>query len=171
MIDVKSIFSRKRRGAGLISVIITIAFIALLASALLYLTYVNLQIKSADYESRQNFYYAEEAMTVRFAEFQAVSFAAFNAAYAESGYSQDAFAHSLAEKVKTAYPIELSGLNTAQITNEVRVSNVTVEYNGGGMYTKITADFVVKIPVLSDPKTDSLNIADIVIWEGWTVNG
>lgn len=51
------------RGAALVSVMIAVAFIAILASTLLYMSYSNYQMKVINYESKVNFYGTEHDMT------------------------------------------------------------------------------------------------------------
>lgn len=51
------------RGAALVSVLIAVAFIAILASTLLYMTYSNYKMKVVNYESKVNFYGTEHDMT------------------------------------------------------------------------------------------------------------
>lgn len=54
---------KDNRGAALLSVMIAVAFIAILASALLYMSYSNYQMKVVNYESKVNFYDTEKDMT------------------------------------------------------------------------------------------------------------
>lgn len=49
-------------GSGVVTVLITVAFIAALATSLLFLSYMNLQIKISDRQGRGSFYGAEAAM-------------------------------------------------------------------------------------------------------------
>ena len=57
-------FMKNNRGAALVSVMIAIAFIAILASSLLYMTYSNYKMKVVNYESKSNFYGTEHDMVV-----------------------------------------------------------------------------------------------------------
>lgn len=57
-------FMNNNRGAALVSVMIAIAFIAILASSLLYMTYSNYKMKVVNYESKSNFYGTEHDMVV-----------------------------------------------------------------------------------------------------------
>ena len=50
------------RGSGIVTVIITVTFIAMLGAVLLFMAYMNLQIKNADRLTRDNFYYTETAL-------------------------------------------------------------------------------------------------------------
>lgn len=56
-------FLKDNRGAALISIMIAVAFVSILASALLYLSYSNFQMKVANYQSKVNFYGTEKDMT------------------------------------------------------------------------------------------------------------
>lgn len=55
---------KDNRGAALVSVMIAVAFIAILGSSLLYMSYSNYKMKVANYESKVNFYGTEHDMTV-----------------------------------------------------------------------------------------------------------
>ena len=50
------------KGAALISIMIAVAFISILASAFLYMSYNNFTMKVTNYESKQNFYDTEQHM-------------------------------------------------------------------------------------------------------------
>ncbi len=50
------------RGASLVVVIITIAFIGILVSMLMYITFMNFKIKTADVKNKNSFYTAENAL-------------------------------------------------------------------------------------------------------------
>lgn len=54
---------KDNRGAALISIMIAVAFISILASALLYMAYSNYKMKVVNYESKVNFYGTEHDMT------------------------------------------------------------------------------------------------------------
>ncbi len=54
---------KDNRGAALVSVMIAVAFISILASALLYMSYSNYQMKIVNYHSKVNFYGTEKDMT------------------------------------------------------------------------------------------------------------
>lgn len=51
------------RGAALITIMIAVAFVSILASAILYLSFSNYQMKVANYQSKVNFYGTEKDMT------------------------------------------------------------------------------------------------------------
>ncbi|MBQ3515742.1 MAG: hypothetical protein IJA29_00830 [Lachnospiraceae bacterium] len=55
---------KDNRGAALVSVMIAVAFIAILASTLLYMAYSNYKMKVVNYEAKVNFYGTEHDMTV-----------------------------------------------------------------------------------------------------------
>ena len=55
---------KDNRGAALISVMIAVAFISILATTLLYMSYSNYKMKVVNYESRANFYGTEHDLTV-----------------------------------------------------------------------------------------------------------
>lgn len=57
-------YLKNNRGAALVSVMIAIAFIAILASSLLYMAYSNYKMKVVNYESKTNFYGTEHDMVV-----------------------------------------------------------------------------------------------------------
>lgn len=54
---------KDNRGAALVSVMIAVAFIAILASTLLYMAYSNYKMKVVNYEAKVNFYGTEHDMT------------------------------------------------------------------------------------------------------------
>ncbi len=54
---------KDNRGAALITIMIAVAFIAILASALLYMSYSNFKMKVVNYESKVNFYETEGNLT------------------------------------------------------------------------------------------------------------
>lgn len=60
----KKSWMKNNRGAALISIMIAVAFISILASALLYLSYSNYKMKVVNYESKANFYGTEHDLTV-----------------------------------------------------------------------------------------------------------
>ena len=51
------------RGAALVSIMIAVAFISILASSILYMSYSNFQMKVVNYQSKVNFYGTEKDMT------------------------------------------------------------------------------------------------------------
>ena len=57
-------YLKNNRGAALVSVMIAVAFIAILASSLLYMAYSNYKMKIVNYESKANFYGTEHDMVV-----------------------------------------------------------------------------------------------------------
>ena len=57
-------FMKDNRGAALVSIMIAVAFIAILASALLYISFNNFQMKTINYQSKVNFYEAESDLVV-----------------------------------------------------------------------------------------------------------
>ncbi len=59
----KNNWMKDNRGAALVSIMIAVAFISILASALLYMSYSNFQMKLVNYQSKVNFYGTEKDMT------------------------------------------------------------------------------------------------------------
>lgn len=59
----KSNWMKDNRGAALVSIMIAVAFISILASAILYMSYSNYQMKLVNYQSKVNFYGTEKDMT------------------------------------------------------------------------------------------------------------
>ncbi len=59
----KSNWLKDNRGAALVSIMIAVAFISILASAILYMSYSNYQMKLVNYQSKVNFYGTEKDMT------------------------------------------------------------------------------------------------------------
>lgn len=59
----KNWLKEDNRGAALISIMIAVAFISILASAILYMSYNNYQMKVINYQSKVNFYGTESDMT------------------------------------------------------------------------------------------------------------
>lgn len=60
----KNNWLKDNRGAALVSIMIAVAFISILASAILYMSYSNFQMKVVNYQSKVNFYGTEKDMTV-----------------------------------------------------------------------------------------------------------
>lgn len=56
-------FLKDNRGAALISIMIAVAFISILAAAMLYMAFSNYQMKIVNYQSKVNFYGTEKDMT------------------------------------------------------------------------------------------------------------
>lgn len=56
-------FMKDNRGAALVTIMIAVAFISILASAMLYMSYSNYQMKIVNYQSKVNFYGTEKDMT------------------------------------------------------------------------------------------------------------
>lgn len=54
---------KDNRGAALITIMIAVAFVSILASAILYMSYSNFQMKVVNYQSKVNFYGTEQDMT------------------------------------------------------------------------------------------------------------
>lgn len=54
---------RNNKGAALVSIMIAVAFITILATAMLYMTFNNYKMKVVNYESKANFYETEQRMT------------------------------------------------------------------------------------------------------------
>ncbi len=59
----KNNWIKDNRGAALVSIMIAVAFISILASAILYMSYSNYQMKLVNYQSKVNFYGTEKDMT------------------------------------------------------------------------------------------------------------
>jgi len=71
----------KNDGSGLVTVILTITFLLMLSSALLFMSYVSIQVRSADRQSQKNFYDAENYMNEIRAEVQKIAMEAISAAH------------------------------------------------------------------------------------------
>lgn len=56
-------FMKDNRGAALVTIMIAVAFISILASTMLYMSYSNYQMKIVNYQSKVNFYGTEKDMT------------------------------------------------------------------------------------------------------------
>ncbi len=54
---------RNNRGAALVSIMIAVAFVTILATAMLYMSYNNYRMKIVNYESKANFYETEQSVT------------------------------------------------------------------------------------------------------------
>lgn len=54
---------RNNKGAALVSIMIAVAFITILATAMLYMSFNNYKMKIVNYESKANFYETEQSMT------------------------------------------------------------------------------------------------------------
>lgn len=54
---------RSNKGAALVSIMIAVAFITILATAMLYMSFNNYKMKVVNYESKANFYETEQSMT------------------------------------------------------------------------------------------------------------
>lgn len=71
------------RGSGIVNVLVAVAFVSALAAALLFLSYMNLQIKISDRASRANFYTAETAVSEVRAKLQEYATKAIAEAYTQ----------------------------------------------------------------------------------------
>ena len=74
--------SMNNRGSGIVSVIVTVAFIGMLGTALLFMTYVNYQMKIATRNTQANFYAAEEILDEVRAALQSTVSEAITTSYA-----------------------------------------------------------------------------------------
>ena len=72
---------RDNRGSGIVSVIITVAFIGMLGTALLFMTYMNYQMKLATRDTQANFYSTEEILDEVRAALQSTVSEAITSAY------------------------------------------------------------------------------------------
>ena len=57
-------FVNNNKGMAMVSVLIAVAFITILATALLYISFNNFQMKVVNYESKVNFYETEHDLVV-----------------------------------------------------------------------------------------------------------
>ena len=71
------------KGAALLTVIVVVAFITILATTMLYITSMNVQMKQTDYQNKQSFYKAEEALDALKAELATEMSVALEYAYQE----------------------------------------------------------------------------------------
>lgn len=56
-------FREDNRGAALVSIMIAVAFITILATSMLYMSFNNYQMKVVNYQSKSNFYETEQSVT------------------------------------------------------------------------------------------------------------
>ena len=71
------------KGSALLTVIVVVAFITILATTMLYITSMNVQMKQTDYQNKQSFYKAEEALDALKAELATEMSVALEHAYQE----------------------------------------------------------------------------------------
>lgn len=71
------------KGSALLTVIVVVAFITILATTMLYITSMNFQMKQTDYQNKQSFYKAEEALDALKAELAIEMSVAMEHAYQE----------------------------------------------------------------------------------------
>ena len=55
---------KNNRGAALVSIMVAVAFVTILATAILSMSYNNFRMKVVNYESQANFYETEQRLTV-----------------------------------------------------------------------------------------------------------
>lgn len=79
--DMKKRTLRNNRGSAIVSVLVTMTFVVVLGSILLYLSLVNMQMKVIDREGKENFYDAESAMNEIRVGIQGAVSDAINGAY------------------------------------------------------------------------------------------
>lgn len=80
----KKLVKEKNKGAALIMVIVTIAFVSIFATIILYLTSVNFFMKSNDMKTKQSFYEGEEALEQVKASLMRISAEAYRTAFDET---------------------------------------------------------------------------------------
>lgn len=151
------------RGAALVSVMIAVAFIAILASTLLYMAYSNYQMKVINYESKVNFYGTEHDMTelsttIRNDVMKAsnplgqlktmVGFVALDPANQKSGRYDPS---SLARLVYSSLPAGETSFNIDGNRNYNTSGRVKVTFD-----TAITTPTVPNFTIVPDPGLDGI---------------
>ena len=72
---------RNNKGSAVVAVTVTVSFVAMLGVAVLFMSYMNTQIKNADRAARRNFYTVEQTLDVERAKLQLEVSAAIEKAY------------------------------------------------------------------------------------------
>lgn len=114
---------RNNRGAALVSVMIAVAFVTILASSLLYITYTNYQMKVMNLESKNNFYETNGELTKVTSTFRNTIVKATNPKTEILNFcpndplgAKDTTRYSVVDVVKLAYPSATGNANYATIT-------------------------------------------------------
>ena len=114
---------RNNRGAALVSVMIAVAFVTILASSLLYITYTNYQMKVMNLESKNNFYETNGELTKVTSTFRNNIVKATNPKTEILNFcpedalgAKDTTRYSVVDVVKLAYPSATGNANSATIT-------------------------------------------------------
>ncbi|MDR0838366.1 MAG: hypothetical protein LBN99_01840 [Oscillospiraceae bacterium] len=139
-------FRGNNRGSGLVTVIVTVAFVAMLGVTLLYMAYMNAQIKSADRATRGNFYATETKLEEERARIQnLVSSAidkAYTAALTQYTAAEAVFESTFIGEVSAAIPAAAYDGDAKLF----RYTNPVTFTDEKGYYNEIYTDFVIAAP-------------------------
>lgn len=127
------------KGAALISIMIAVAFISILASAFLYMSYNNFTMKVTNYESKQNFYDTEQHMMNLSAKLRSEIMASSDPlTELKTLAGVDASGRYDATKLaQLAFDTTPSGnANFASVSYDSNVFNVTTKLASGANYTE-----------------------------------
>lgn len=127
------------KGAALVSVLVVTTFITIIATTMLYMAAMNYQQKLTDYQNKQSFYGAEQALdelkSILVVDVQEAYVTAYNKTtrqflvlkteQARNEYYQDAFIHELNEKWKKR--AELNSDDLVMAVRSVMTGNYAVE--------------------------------------------
>ncbi|GHV33560.1 hypothetical protein FACS18949_07820 [Clostridia bacterium] len=179
------------KGSGMIAVIITVTMVALLGAAMLFMSYMEVSIKSADRSTRADFYKTEEQLDIVRATLQSMVSQAVMDAYTEvlSNYlavisdadkAQEVFAEKFVNNLGVAAGEIVVAGNRFAVTQDgdrlvLRNISVNSDLNtSNGWYNEIYTSFAIAIPPF-EPLTSGVrnNIeGNIIIADnGLFVNG
>ena len=131
---------RDNRGSGIVSVIITIAFISALSTALLFMTYMNYQMKISSRAAQRTFYSAEETLDQVRAAMQVIVSDSIRDSYAQTllDYS-NLVSESDFSKAQTAF----SQSFISELAKRVGISTMPVVDMPEGVY-KFNIDLLIE---------------------------
>jgi len=149
--------ARDNRGSGLITVVVTMSFVAMLGVVLMFLVFMNAQIKNADRYTRRNFYNAENALDQVRAELQGTVSDSIETAYtaALTSYenSETVFVATFIRELEDAldvftatYSCSYRAVMDGGTVKYFTVENVVLNYVENGYENTIYTDFEIQIP-------------------------
>lgn len=150
-------FRRDNRGSAIVVVMVTMAFIVVLTSVLLYLSLVNIQMKNLDRSGKKSFYSAEAVMNEVRANVQFVVSEAINTAYTDLLNNFNNYPEEEREARFTAKFYDALYTQPIQKSDEENAPAYSIFKSDSKYYPAQLAALVGEIPgaELYDPLTDA----------------
>jgi len=168
---------RDDRGSGIVTVIISVSFVAMLGVSLLFLTYMNAQINQSDLRAHRNFYRTEEAVDLARGNLQNAVSAAIEAAYtaalADYQNAEETFRQAFVIQIKNRLGAYSARHNSAysfhpseSAAEYITVSGFEAQVLHNGYQDTISTDFEIQIP----QHNGNWNLNELIVCRNWSKN-